>query len=92
MKTVLSERFSLQGRDFLKGLVISALTAALVLVQTSLSSGQLVFDWVQIGMAAVAGGVSYLINNFAIEPPKVITTVDTNDAAKKVETEINQVL
>lgn len=92
MKSILSERFSLQGRDFIKGLIVAALTAALVVVQTSLSSGNLVFKWEEIGMAAVAGGVGYLIKNFAIEPPKVITTTSTNVEAKKAQAEIQDTL
>lgn len=92
MKTILSEKFTLQGRDFIKGSIIAALTAALVLIQNSLASGEIVFNWQQIGMAAFAGGVGYLIKNFAIEPPKVINIAASNVEAKKAETEIKEAL
>jgi hypothetical protein len=49
--------------DILKGLIMAILTPSLVIVQQSLSAGTLTFNWQAIGMAAVAGGVAYLLKN-----------------------------
>ena len=62
MKT--SKFLSLNTQDFLKALVIASLTPALVILQESLEAGQLIFDWKHMGMAALGGGVAYLIKNF----------------------------
>lgn len=90
MKVILSKKFSLQWRDWARGLTMSALTAALVVVQTSLDSGQLTFNLKQIGMAAVAGGIGYLLKNGLLEPTKVITTVPKEIEAEKVTQEIKE--
>ena len=69
MKT--SKQFSLDYRDILKGLLMSILTPALFIVQQSLDKGELVFNYKQVAVAAVAGGVAYLIKNF-LTPSKTI--------------------
>lgn len=70
-KKIVSKQFTLQARDWVKGLVMAVATPALVIIQQSLDAGVLVFNWKAIGMAAIAGGVAYLIKNF-IEPSKVV--------------------
>lgn len=65
-----SKLFSLNLKDVLKGLLIAVLTPILLIIQQSLEMGSLVFNWHQIGMAAVAGGVSYLLKNFFTPPAK----------------------
>lgn len=50
-------------RDLLRGLLMAVLTPVLVIVQQSIEGGELVFNWKAIGIAAVAGGVAYLIKN-----------------------------
>ena len=71
---VLSKQFSLKWRDFARGLIIAILTPSLLIIQQSLEANSLVFNWHQIGMAAIAGGAAYLIKNF-LEPTKVIEKV-----------------
>lgn len=58
-----SNFLSLNLKDLLRGLLMAVLTPALVIVQQSLESGTLTFNWTAIGMAAVAGGVAYLLKN-----------------------------
>lgn len=55
---------SLNWNDFGKGLLMAVLTPVLFLVQQSVDAGTLVFNWKALGIAAVAGGVGYLIKNF----------------------------
>jgi len=64
-----SEQFSLNIRDILRGLLMAVLTPAVFIIQQSLDKGELIFNWKQVGIAAVAGGVAYLIKNF-LSPAK----------------------
>lgn len=58
--------------DIGKGVVMAILVPALLIVQQSLDKGELTFNWKAIAMAAVAGGVSYLIKNFATSSVKEV--------------------
>lgn len=70
-KTIVSKQFSLEWRDILRGLLMAVLTPAIVIVQQSIENGSFTFNWQQIGMAAVGGGVAYIIKNF-LEPSKTV--------------------
>lgn len=56
--------FSINWNDVIKGLIMAVLTPVVFIVQQTLENGTLVFNWQSIGMAAVAGGVGYIIKNF----------------------------
>jgi hypothetical protein len=88
-KTVVSKQFSLDARDWWRGLIIAALTPVFFIVQQSIDKGELVFNWKTIGMAALGGGLAYLAKNFLLEPPKVITKAESNlkavNAAEKIK-------
>lgn len=87
-KVVLSKRFSLAGRDWLRALLMAVLTPVLFIVQQTVERGELVFNWKAIATAAIAGGVAYIIKNGLIEPPKVITTTETNTKAENAQEKI----
>lgn len=55
--------FTLQTRDFLKGLIVSVLTSVCVVIQNSISAGTLTFNWNAIGIAALGSAVAYLLKN-----------------------------
>ena len=59
-----SKLFSLNLLDVLKAFLIASLTGALQIISVSLQAGQLNFDWKNIGLAALSGGVAYLVKNF----------------------------
>lgn len=80
-KVILSKQFTLQWRDVIRGVVIAALTSALVVIQQSIDAGNIEFNWKSIGTAAIGGGVAYILKNWLLEPPKVITTTSTNTKA-----------
>lgn len=73
-KKVISKQFSLKWRDAIRGLIIAVLTPAIVIIQQSLEAGVFVFDLKTIAMAAIGGGVAYLVKNF-LEPTKTIEKV-----------------
>jgi hypothetical protein len=59
-----SPLFTINWHDVLKGLIMAVLTPAVFIIQQTLQNGTLTFNWKSIGMAAVAGGVGYIIKNF----------------------------
>lgn len=57
-------RYSLRRRDWLKGLIMAGILPVLYIIQSSIAKGSLVFNWQEIGMAAIGGFAGYLIKNF----------------------------
>lgn len=88
-QVITSKKFTLQWRDIVRGFIMAGLTSALFVIQQSVESGELKFNWHTIGMAAIGGGVGYLLKNWLIEPAKVITVAGSNvkaeDAAEKIK-------
>lgn len=72
-KTITSKKWQIQARDIVRGFLIASLTSALVVVQQSLDAGHLLVNWKPVVMAAIGGGVSYILKNWLIEPTKEIT-------------------
>ena len=58
-----SKFLKLNVLDFLKGLLMAVLVPALIVIQTSFESGQLVLDWKVIVTTSLAGGIGYLLKN-----------------------------
>lgn len=81
-----SPLFTLNWNDVLKGLLMAVITPALFLIQQAIENGQFTFNWKQIGMAAIAGGVAYLAKNFFTPqaPTKEVTQTDDGKVTKTV--------
>lgn len=60
----MSKLFTLNTKDFLKGLVMAILVPAVLIIQQSLDSGTLVLNWKAILMASISGALAYLMKNF----------------------------
>jgi hypothetical protein len=75
MKT--SDIFSLDLKDLGKGLIVAVGGAAIAVIQNSLNAGSLNFDWKNIGLTALAAGLSYLAKNF-FTPAQLVKSVDNN--------------
>ena len=73
--TTSSKRFTLNGNDFIKGLIVAALSPIVPIITELINSGNLVFDWKKIGLAALGGLAAYLVKNFFDKPKVVITDV-----------------
>jgi hypothetical protein len=71
MKKRISKQCTLAMSDIVRGLIMAVLTPAVLIIQQSLEAGTLTFNWKQIAMASVAGGLAYLVKNF-FEPTKTI--------------------
>jgi hypothetical protein len=78
MRITSSKIFTIDRLDILKALLMSLLTPALVIIQSSLDAGNLNFNWKAIGMAAVAGGGSYILKNFFSQSKVIIKEVPEN--------------
>ena len=76
MATTTSKMFSLNAGDFLKGLLVAALTTPITAVFSSLSAGAFNINWKQMGLVAITGGVSYLLKNL-FTPSQVVSTAVT---------------
>jgi hypothetical protein len=70
-KKIIAKQGTLSLRDLARGLIMAVLTPAVLIVQQSFEAGVLTFNWHVIGMAAIAGGMAYLVKNF-FEPTKII--------------------
>lgn len=70
-----SPLFTINLHDVLKGLIMAILTPCLFIIQQTIENGKLTFNWQSIAMAAVAGGVGYIIKNFLTSPD---TTKETS--------------
>lgn len=67
--------FSLNIQDAIKGGIVSILSAVITVVQGSISTGSLTFDWKQIGTVALSAALAYLAKNF-FTPGSTTTTTN----------------
>lgn len=67
-----SKQYSINWQDIIKGLLMAVLTPVIVIIQNSISLGAITFDWKNISMAAIGGGLAYLIKNFMTPAQTVI--------------------
>jgi hypothetical protein len=58
-----SNFLTLNTKDFLKGLLVAVISAALTLIYTTIQAGSLNFDWKTIGITALTTGIAYIIKN-----------------------------
>ena len=86
-KVVVSPQFSLQARDFVKGLIVAVGTSVAVIIQSRLDSGSFDFNWKQIGIVALGSIVAYLAKNY-FTPTTVAITYKTNEEANAVAVDI----
>lgn len=68
-----SKQFSVNWKDIAKGLLMAVLTPVVLVIQQSLSLGVITFNWRDISMAAIAGGIAYIVKNFFTPAQTVIT-------------------
>ena len=61
---ITSKQYTIDIRDGVKALVVAILTPVILLVQQSIMANDLVFNWRTLAMAALSGGVGYLVKNF----------------------------
>lgn len=62
----MSQFLSLQAKDYIKGLIVAMLSAAVQILYSFLSQGGNLFtvDWKDLLNVSIVAGLSYLIKNF----------------------------
>jgi len=70
-----SEYFSLNLRDFLRGLLMAVLTPAITLIVNSLEKGEFTLNWHLVLLSAVGGASAYLLKNLATRPDALISDI-----------------
>lgn len=73
MTTTTSGQFSLNARDFFKGLLIAVLTPVITVIIQSLEAGNLKFDWTAIGVTALSAFLAYIVKNL-LAPAQIVIT------------------
>jgi len=67
------EKYSIDWKDVGQGLILAIGTPVAVMLQQSIEAGNWTFNWKVIGMAAVGGGLTYLIKNFFKRTATIVT-------------------
>lgn len=62
----MSELWKLTNNDFIKGFLVTVLSAVLTLLYGAIQSGGTI-DWKQIGQVAAATGIAYIIKQFGTD-------------------------
>lgn len=70
---VTSKRFNLNLSDWTKSFIMAVGGAVFGLIQASIQSGSLDFDWKKIGLAALGAAVVYIGKNF-FDAPRIVVT------------------
>lgn len=84
-----SQKYTLDKKDFLRGLLISVLSPVFTIAIQSLNDGSLTFDWKAMTATGLSAGLAYLLKNFLT--PSTITVKAEKEMVQSVkdgETEI----
>lgn len=74
-----SPMFQLNWNDLLKGLIMAVLTPMALLVEQTIETGSMTFNWHSIAIAGAAGFMAYIIKNFLTPSAPTQTTTTTPD-------------
>jgi len=58
-----SSLFTLNSKDWIKGLVIAVLTAVITVVYSTIQAGTLMLDWKAISIAGISAALAYITKN-----------------------------
>ena len=83
MKIQENKQFTLQGRDFWRGLIQAVGTVVITLLLEQLESG-LGYDWGVTLNAAIGAALTYLLRNF-FEPTKTVAIAENEIEAKTMK-------
>lgn len=86
-KVIVNKRWSVNFRDAINGFLIAVLTSGLTALQQFLDNANGI-NFKAVGMAAVSGGIGYVLKKWLLDKPSVVTTYKTNDKAEQVAEDI----
>ena len=72
-----SSLFNLNTKDFVKGLFVAVFTSVITIVYTSVSAGELEFDWKTISTTALTSALAYIMKNFVTNSNDELLKKDT---------------
>lgn len=78
-----SKKWTIDLKDFLKGLLVAVISSPITIITTSLDAGSLTFDWKKIAIVAVSSGLAYIVKNW-LTPAQVVITDPSNSAVEAV--------
>lgn len=58
-----STLFTLDNKDFIKGLLVAILSSVITILYNTIQSGSLTFDWKAIGTMALTSALGYILKN-----------------------------
>lgn len=82
--TTTSTQFSLNLSDIWKGLLMAVIVPVFAIITDSLNQGSLTFNWKLIGIAALSGGIGYILKNF-LTPSAIVVKDVHKETVKAVE-------
>jgi hypothetical protein len=86
IKVIANKQFLLNARDFLRGSLVSVITAALTVIQNSVQDGQFTFHWKNVATISITAFIAYILKNW-LEPSN--TTVQINKQATDELSSVN---
>lgn len=92
-KLIEKKQFSLNLRDWLKGVYVAVVSPVLALILEQIGVGNFSFNWKELGVLAITTLAAYLLKNF-FQPTKVVITNPTEitlTAAKKLHPSTNPI-
>lgn len=87
-KVIVNKRGSISWRNLIKGFIIAVLTSGFTALQQAIDNSNGI-DWKIVAMAALSGGVGYIIIKLT-EKPSVTTQYNSNNKAEQVAEDINE--
>lgn len=73
-----SSLFTLNSKDFGKGLIVAVLTAVITVIYNTVQTGSLVFDWKSISVAALSAALAYITKNLFTNSQDQLLTKEPN--------------
>lgn len=88
-KVIVNKRGSISWRNFLNGFVIATLTSGLTALQQLLDNANGI-SLKAVLMAALSGGIGYILKKWLLDKPSVVTQYNSNDKAEQVAEDLNE--
>lgn len=83
-KVTVLKQWSLQGRDFIRGLVIAVISPVFTILIQSLQAEEVTVNWKSIMNVAIIAFLTYISKNLA-EPTKAVVSAPTPEVIDNVK-------
>lgn len=86
MTKITAGRGTLNARDFIRSLIVAAISPVFPIVMDSINAGDFALNWKHIWMTAAGAAFAYLVKNLLTPSEVVITDPAKVEAVKQGET------